>query len=210
MLTSGLVLCVLAGVAGDGAPSVLQVAERGGFSLTQAQATSEPGMVRVHIESDHPLVELKRVGGTAFGGGGSAVLFQTVCNTPCDRIIDGRVGSFVLGGEGIRHSTPFQLSSYMGDLTLHVKAGDSLRGGLGAAGVALGVISAIVAVGGFVVGLTGTRDRVPNFIVGAVGLGATLVFGGGGLWLMSGAETQYRIQPGPPSAQPGGRTPLAI
>jgi hypothetical protein len=215
MLTSGLVLCVLAGVAGDGAPSVLQVAERAGFSLTQADAQAgERGMVRVHIESDHPAVELQRIGGTAYGAS-VAVLYQSVCNTPCDQVIDARAGSFVLGGPDVPFSSQFQLSQYSGDLTLHVKAGNMGQRLLGVTGLTLGVMAACASVVGFIVAatLSPTRqargEHVVPLMIGAIGAGVTVVFGGGGLWLTSVSGTEYRIVPGPASSQPG-RSPRDV
>jgi len=209
MLTSGLVLCVLAGVAGDGAPSVMQVAQRGSYSLTQADAqAAERGMVRVHIESDNPAVELQRISGTAYGSS-VAVLYQSVCNTPCDQVVDARAGSFVLGGPDVPFSSQFQLSQYSGELTLHVKAGNLGQRLLGATGLTLGIMSGVASVISFVVAasLSPTRQargehHVP-LLIGAIGAGVTVVFGGGGLLLLNASGTQYRIEPGPASTQPG-------
>jgi hypothetical protein len=209
MLSSGLLLCVLAGLSTEGTPSAVsaisavEVAERGGFSLLAQAGTSERGVVRIHIESDNPAVELQRIGGTAYGGRGDAVLLEPVCNAPCDQVVNARAGSFVLVGEGIPPSPRFQLSSYEGDLTLRVKAGDSGRLGLGAAGIGISIFTGIASVIGFIVAatLSPTRqargEHIPSLIVGIAGAGATLVFGGGGFLLASGAGTSYTIETHP-------------
>jgi hypothetical protein len=203
MLPSGLLLCVLAGFGGEGTPaavsaiSAVEVAERGGISLLAQAGTSERGVVRIHIESDNPAVELQRVGGTTH----SAVLLQPVCNAPCDQVVDARAGSFVLTGERIPPTPNFQLSSYSGDLTLRVKAGDAFKMGLGRVGVVLGFITGIASVLCLVVAATASPvqqargEHIPLLIVGASSAGAALLFGGGGYLLGSGTDTTYTIEP---------------
>src|SRR5262249_26083059 len=54
-----------------------------------------------------------------------------VCESPCDRIIDGRGGQrFFFGGKGVPPSPRFRLAEESGELTARVHAGSSwLRGG---------------------------------------------------------------------------------
>jgi hypothetical protein len=128
---------------------------------------------------------------------------ESMCNAPCDQVIDARAGSFVLTGIDIPPSSPFQLSLFSGDLTLHVKAGNSGRRMLGIVGISLGLVAACVAVVGFGVAasLSPVRQQrgeaEPLFMTGIIGAGATVVLGGGGLLLVSGSGTEYTLDTKP-------------
>jgi len=87
-----------------------------------------PGVVRLHIESPDPNVELHGIGaqrldpvaGGYVGQGPSTLL----CRAPCDTFIDARLGQpLAIAGRDIPDSSTFQLYDKEGDHTVRVRPG---------------------------------------------------------------------------------------
>ncbi|MFO0567424.1 MAG: hypothetical protein U0263_17325 [Polyangiaceae bacterium] len=93
---------------------------------------SGPGVVKLHIESPDPNVELQglgaqrldRVAGGYVGQGASTLL----CRAPCDTFIDARLGQpLQITGADIPSSSGFQVYDREGDVTAKVRPGSSSK-----------------------------------------------------------------------------------
>lgn len=122
---------------------------------TPAQPTQTPssGKPRVHLEvPSGRSVEMQRIVGglyaSGYGASMSGVTWQTVCASPCDRVVDGSTGvPFVLGDSPIVFSKKFKLNDRSGDVHIDVKPGrpgvmilGAIATGLGIAGAAGGPV----------------------------------------------------------------------
>jgi hypothetical protein len=99
------------------------------------------GAPRIHVRSSFP-VTLHEVSSTFTGP-----FDQIECQTPCDRIVDGRSGQvFYFAGDEIPESTRFRLTEKNGDVTATVKAGNiDMRKAGTALGIAGGALTAMAA-----------------------------------------------------------------
>jgi hypothetical protein len=94
------------------------------------------GVVRLHIDSPVPakLIEQRSAMVGAYGGYGVVLQqFQSVCASPCDKVIDGSQGqSFQLTSEEFPAPRAFSVAGLKGDVQLHVEPGSNGRriGGL--------------------------------------------------------------------------------
>lgn len=144
-------------------PSAERERERKARELELAHARGERGVVRVHIESNDPGVQLYRLNTTATPGAplnGPGPLLplphsEVLCIGPCDKVIDGRLGEqFFFGGKDMPSSSTFQVFSRTGALGARVEPGSNGRviGGLllDVAGVCTITTGAAVAILGLV------------------------------------------------------------
>jgi hypothetical protein len=94
--------------------------------IAHAQEAAPPvlGLPRLHIDAESPVVlhEVSMERG---------VPHLPVCESPCDRIIEGRGGQrFFFGAKGVPPSARFRLANESGELTARVHPGSNgLRGG---------------------------------------------------------------------------------
>jgi hypothetical protein len=96
-----------------------------------APEAAEPskGQPRVHLNVDgSKTVRLYEISAEISAGGtyGSmyGIHYRVVCESPCDRVIDGSRGQdFFLGQDTVTASRRFSLTHHTGDLTLNVKPG---------------------------------------------------------------------------------------
>jgi hypothetical protein len=160
--------------------------------------------VRVHLVSDAPLAELRRVGGHytgmgfAVGARGlqpavvSGAFVETLCTTPCGVTLNPIRGRLHVAGPGITPSDEFSLASYTGDVTLNVKTGSFYRRIAGIQAIVWGSLGLAT---GATMGILGTvRSRPglakPGWLV--AGISAPLVVLGG--VLVNGTSTQVDIR----------------
>lgn len=178
------------------------------------EPTAEPqnGLVRIHIESDDPEVQLHRYAVTALAGhhatpGHPVITTESalLCRTPCDTWIDGRHHEeFFFTGKGVTDSSRFQAMGMQGDVTAEVDSGSQLQHTLG--WVTFGVGLAGAAFGGLMYGLAVGGECAPDEdkcgvrpierskpVFGAiVGLGLTVAVGGIVLVVTSGTDYEFR------------------
>jgi hypothetical protein len=178
---------------------------------TGALIRSGPGVVRVHIESSDPTVELHGLGaqrldevpGGYVGQGPSTLL----CRAPCDAPIDARLGQpLAIVGPNIPDSAPFAVYDKEGDVTARVRPGNSTRQTLGAFSAGTGILA--IATGGSllltgVMLASGSSESTGNQNTahdlkkwGAITLGGGLVLTTGGVLLMSSGATDVELAGG--------------
>ncbi len=127
---------------------------------TAAIPTIQPGdgIVRVHIDSPDPNVELRGIGvqklepeGAGFRSTGMSTI---LCRPPCDAYLDARVGqSLYVAGPHIPDSRAFQLYDRKGDVDLAVRPGNKTLATLSGVGYALGSLAVIGGISTAVTGL---------------------------------------------------------
>ncbi|WP_437723081.1 hypothetical protein [Sorangium sp. So ce861] len=177
-----------------------------------------PGIVRVHIETDEPQVQLMVVTGkrTVRQGGSTtrSTLADVVCRAPCDAIIDSRDGEeFFFGGKGIVPSSEFQLFDRSGDVSIKVHPGSTVGDTIGDVMTYMGWLTAVA--GGLIIANAYLQEDQHESHHGAkvmgfstVGAGAALVISG--YVLTAASQTTYELStPGPralvvPKVQPTG------
>ena len=200
-------LAPAAPAAGGGAAGGLGTAAPGG-----AVIRSGPGIVRLHIESPDPEVELHgygaqrldKVAGGFVGQGASTLL----CRAPCDAMIEARLGQpLKISGASIPDSAAFQVYDKEGEVTARVRPGSSSKLTWSAITGSIGVLGAIT--GGSLL-LTGvlinssdssstSGDGLTKW--GGITLGAGLVLTGTGIVLYNAGTTDVTLEGG------GGRPP---
>lgn len=155
------------------------------------------GVVRLHIDSPELVHVVEHAhAGTAYGYSGSgtyAVVFDRmtpVCDSPCDKVIDGRSGQkFTLTGE-FPEAGPFVLKDKSGDVKLTVKPGSiGLRVG-GSLSTTLGGTGVLVGLPLLIVGIASTTSDDLAITGGVVTGVSAAVLTGGILMLVNGA-TKY-------------------
>jgi len=104
--------------------------------LELAYARGERGVVRLHVDSSDPGIQLYRVSTSS-----STVQYRTNpgtvaafpqsdlnCLAPCDKLLDGRLGQqFFFGGAGMPPSSTFQVYGRSGPLSASVEPGNDAR-----------------------------------------------------------------------------------
>ncbi|MBI4702064.1 MAG: hypothetical protein HY744_13075 [Deltaproteobacteria bacterium] len=166
----------------------------------QAPPPPGPGVVRLHIFTDDPSVQLYRVGVATFQQMGNTIQVgvgsEGICQAPCDTIIDGRSGAdYYFAGKDIPASDSFQLLDREGDVAVAVDPGSGgLRVG-GAWAVLLGgsfaVLGAIFLPIGLAVDSYSSGETFTIF--GEVSLaagGGALV---GGILMLSAGATEVEL-----------------
>ncbi len=96
-----------------------------------AAAEEAPQGVRVHLVSDAPVLELRRVAQQFVGMGMSyrgptvvsGAVLETLCVAPCDTLVDPMKGRVYVWGPGLTPSEEFSLARYRGDVTVKAKTG---------------------------------------------------------------------------------------
>lgn len=185
-----------------------------GYAAPEAPTAPEPtsgvpGIVKLHIESPVPAQVLEHVG-TATGGNIIVLQFQPVCASPCDQVIDGRLGNqYTLTGNFPTPSS-FTLGQMSGDVTLTVAPGNVGRRLGGYAGVTLSLIGALL--GPIFLSSAGSQDNDHATAVfyghgsstaDGTGLrvaGVTALVGGavalvGGIYLFATSGTHTKLEP---------------
>ncbi|MGK3969238.1 hypothetical protein WMF38_35395 [Sorangium sp. So ce118] len=170
-----------------------------------------PGIVRVHIETDEPQVQLMVVTGKSTVRQGSSAtrsnLADVVCRTPCDAILDSRNGEeFFFGGRGIVPSSEFQLFDRSGDVFIKVDPGSAFGHSVGQIMTYVGWLAALG--GGLVIAKAYINEDQHESYHGAkrVGLGivgAGAAIGGSGYILGAASQTTYEL------STPGARALVA-
>jgi hypothetical protein len=107
-----------------------------------------PGVVRVHIDSPDPTVQLRGFGVQKLrpvsGGYESLGASTILCTGTCDSYVDARLGQpLAVHGDGFPESAPFQLFDKQGDVDLQVTPGNSTYQTLGVVSLSLGVLAVI-------------------------------------------------------------------
>jgi hypothetical protein len=179
----------------------------------------EPGVVRVHIDSPvpvklihqydvlYPVVEswVDGLGNIVTRGAMAPGTERDVlCTAPCDRLTNER--NLHIAGNGFPSSPTFDFSGLKGDVTVHVRPGNSAAYGSGIAAMVLGSLAAVA--GAIVLPLneangkttdrnTGVTVKVPDSALRAEGIG--LVVGGvvavvGGVALYLVGRTRVAIE----------------
>ncbi len=107
-----------------------------------------PGVVRVHIESPDPTVQLRGFGVQKLrpvdGGYQSLGASTILCTGTCDSYVDARLGQpLAVHGDDYPDSAPFQLFDKQGDVDLEVTPGNATYQTLGVVSLSLGVLAVI-------------------------------------------------------------------
>jgi hypothetical protein len=149
---------------------------------------SGPGVVRLHIVSEDPSLQLRSEG-------------YTVCQAPCGRMVDGRYHRpFFFTGDDTETSGQIDFGDYQGDVTADVRGGSMALFGLGIAGSALGVLL-------FTIAATQATEEDPD--VGPAGQWALGISGGslavGGVVMIAFSPTRIELSAGRPGASTVGR-----
>ncbi len=180
------------------------------------------GMPFLHVESDWPEVELQRVDGEIGAGGftnknqlGPQILSKYICETPCDKLVDGREGHrFFFSGPGMYPSKPFRLEQRDGYITARVH-GVGIGRMIG--GLLLTTTGGIFALSGTMLfgfsflkstptpnnpnpNETATETRAAGLVVGGVGAGMLI----GGIFMLAAGQTRVDL-----IKTPRGETALA-
>jgi hypothetical protein len=117
-------------------------------TLTPPLIQPGDGIVRVHMDSPDPSVELRGIGvqklvsqGTGFRSTGMSTI---LCRPPCDSYVDARVGqSLYVAGPDIPDSRSFQLYDRKGDVKLDVRPGNRTLSTLAAIGYTIGSLAVL-------------------------------------------------------------------
>lgn len=116
-------------------------------SLVALTAPGSDSSVVVHIETDHPKVELSRLAAPTAGLAAPVRL----CGAPCDLKLTPVEGKFIVSGPGITQSDAFDFGTRRGDVTLRVRAGNGVLaqigfglGGVGGALIGFGAASLLI------------------------------------------------------------------
>jgi hypothetical protein len=167
-----------------------------------AAAQEEEKGVRVHLVSDAPRLELRRVGqrfmGMGYGYRGptmvSGAIIETLCLAPCGVQVDARRGLVFVGGQGITPSEEFSLAGYSGDVTVKVKTG-SYGGFVG--GVSLVTVGSVGVLTGVTLSIISAFNRRhPGLLApGLVTTGVSIPMIVGGAFLLGGSQTHVSINP---------------
>lgn len=104
----------------------------------QPDLATGPGVIQLHMTSDEPvqLIRLGPVQAMPFGMANVDPMAlrqrELVCTSPCDSWVDARQGAeFILSGEGVLETEPFQLGTHEGNLDMQVDAGSVSAYGTG-------------------------------------------------------------------------------
>lgn len=187
----------------------------GGLGMVQptsgALIRSGPGVVRVHIDSPDPDVELQgfgaqrldKVNGGYVGQGASTLL----CRGTCDALIDARLGQpLKISGPNMPDSATFQVYDKEGDVTARVKPGSSseltwsaITGGTGILAVITG--GTLLLTGALIKSAASSEDRstatADDFVLyGGITLGAGVVLTTTGVILWNTGSTTVELEGG--------------
>ncbi len=168
-------------------------------------ALGEMGVVRLHIESSEPVQVFEHAAPQVAGVGGYTVVIDNsrlVCASPCDRVIDGRLGQRFSARGDFPGVKSFTLSGFKDDLALDVKPGSNgMRSG-GIVATTLGGIGLVTGVTTFLLGTVFSSTDTGGGSSGngaktagvgiMVGSGVALV---GGIVLLATSGTSWKLHP---------------
>lgn len=180
----------------------------------------QPGVVRLHIETDDPDVrlieEVSTTHGYVSGYGFAMTELREACAPPCDQIIDGRRGqSFYFDGDGVVTTDAFTLSGFSGNMTAHVDPGSR---GLQIGGVIMLPLGAMVMLAGPIMIVLANVERTEyNYgygeedtqeiifpegnLVGGIMLGAGAGLLTGAIVMLVAGGSSYELVQGAPAGQ---------
>lgn len=171
-----------------------------------AAAQEEEQGVRVHLVSDAPRLELRRVGqrfmgmgyGYGYGYRGptmvSGAIIETLCLAPCGVPVDARRGLVFVGGQGITPSEEFSLAGYTGDVTVKVKTGSYAGFAGGVSLITVGSVGVLTGVAVSIIGLINRRH--PGLLApGLITTGVSIPMIVGGAFLLGNSQTHVAIHP---------------
>lgn len=169
----------------------------------------EMGVVKLHIESSEPVQVFEHAAPQVAGIGGYAVVIDNstlVCTSPCDRVIDGRLGQqFTARGDfpGVKS---FTLNGFKDSVALDVRPGSN---GMRTGGVWVTTLGGVGLVSGGTLLLlgsalsstegTGSSGMKTAGIGVLVGSGVALV---GGIVLLATSGTSWKLHPTGAAAAP--------
>lgn len=171
----------------------------------EEQPALPPGMVKVHIDTDDPKVQLHRYRGSSVGlvvVPVNAIVISdysnVVCRAPCDRVVDGRDGEeYFFAGSGLSSSGRFQLYDRTGTLEAKVNPGSNTLRWVGIGAALAGIAPVLGGAGMLAIG-SDIKDDFPDEgsrwkTIGAVaiGVGTAMIIGGIVLWLSG--RTTYEL-----------------
>jgi len=172
-------------------------------------ALGETGVVKLHIESSEPVRVFEHAAPKGAGSGGSAVVIgssKLLCTSPCDRVIDARLGqSFSAQGDfpGVKS---FTLNAFKDSVSLDVNPGsNALRTG----GILATTLGGIAVLAGSTLLLLPSAINSGNSCCSGGG-GKTVSLGvlvGGGVTLIGGivllvtSGTSWELHPTAPAKQ---------
>lgn len=174
---------------------------------TGAVIRSGPGVVRLHIESPDPSVQLHGLGaqrldavaGGYVGQGASTLL----CRAPCDASIDARLGQpLKIAGPNIPDSAPFQVFDKEGDVTAKVRPGSSSKLTWSAITGSTGILAVITGgslllTGALISSADTTSDSSDGLMKwGGITLGAGAVLTATGVILWNSGTTDVTLEGG--------------
>ena len=187
----------------------------GGLGMTNPQGATikpGPGVVRLHIESPDPNVELHGLGAQRLDASGGGYVGQgastLLCRAPCDTYIDARLGQpLSIAGSSIPESAGFQVYDKEGDVTARVRPGSNAKLTWSAITGTTGILAVI---GGGSILLTGalinssatdqsSKDRADGLVKwGGITLGAGVVLTTAGIILWNSGTTDVTLEGGAP------------
>ncbi len=168
---------------------------------------SGPGVVKLHIESPDPSVQLHGLGaqrldevsGGYVGQGASTLL----CRAPCDALIDARLGQpLKIAGPDIPDSALFTVYDKEGEVTARVRPGNSSKLTWSAITGSTGILAVITGgsllLTGALLNSTDSASSSGDGLVtwGAVTLGAGVVLTGTGVILWNSGTTDVTLEGG--------------
>lgn len=168
---------------------------------------SGPGVVKLHIESPDPSVQLHGLGAqrldTVAGGYVGQGPSTLLCRAPCDAMIDARLGQpLKIAGPDIPDSAPFTVYDREGEVTARVRPGNSSKLTWSAITGSVGILAVITGgsllMTGALINSTdssaGTGDGLVKW--GAITLGGGAVLTTTGVILWNSGSTDVTLEGG--------------
>ena len=217
-----LALLLSSAVTGCGA----QAGELGPGTTPPAQASADipdggpispgPGIVRVHLDSPDPELELRGFGARRLqplpdGRFRSLGPSPSLCQAPCDKYVDARQGEpLLVAGPKTPPSTPFLLDTSAGDVLVSVEPGNKALLMTGLVTAVLGGLGGVVGGGVLMVGgiskspseVSSTPDNLMQG--GGIALGGSAAVIAAGIIMRYYGSTTVELGPSAPSAQRSG------
>jgi len=172
-----------------------------------AVVTAGPGVVKVHIDSSLPGIQLRGRDVATLEPVGdqfrSLGVLTIICTAPCDTWIDARVGqSMTLVSPDMPISAPFSLFEHEGEVTLDVEPGTM---GLATAGSILSVLGALGITPGIIMLIIGAGGDDPSdddmLVAGTITTAGSAAFLTAGIVMMSFGSTDVTLEANGVSAE---------
>lgn len=165
-------------------------------------ALGEMGVVKLHIESSEPVQVFEHAAPQVAGIGGYAVVIDNstlVCTSPCDRVIDGRLGQRFSARGDFPGTKSFALNGFKGSMALDVSPGSNgmRTGGIWATtlgGVGLLAGGTMLLLGSSIDSINGSSSsgKTTAGVGVMVGSGVVLI---GGIVLLATSGTSWKLHP---------------